>query len=85
MLRYAILAGAVAGLGVALIVRELIPSHPALGAALTRLHASPLRGDDRPPLLVDDRRSTMGGTRSGRGCGSWPSTPGCACRAASWT
>jgi Flp pilus assembly protein TadB len=66
MLRYAILAGAVAGLGVALIVRELIPSHPELGTALNRLHASPLRGDDRPRRDAGDRRSTMGhalGTR----------------------
>ena len=37
MLTAAVAAGLVAGLGALLVVRELLPSHPHLGAALTRL------------------------------------------------
>lgn len=42
-----VLAGAVVGLGVALIVRELIPAPPDLGAALARLRDTPSRPHDR--------------------------------------
>ncbi|MER5456885.1 type II secretion system F family protein [Micromonospora sp. NPDC002389] len=40
-LTIAVLSGAVVGLGVFLIVRELVPATPALGPALRRLHQPP--------------------------------------------
>ncbi|MEU5551793.1 MULTISPECIES: type II secretion system F family protein [unclassified Micromonospora] len=40
-LTIAVLSGAVVGLGVYLIVRELVPATPALGPALRRLHQPP--------------------------------------------
>ncbi len=40
---YALLAGALAGLGLMLIVRELLPSHPELGSALARLDVVTVR------------------------------------------
>lgn len=45
MMVWLILAGAGVGLGLTLIIRELVPSHPDLGHALARLHAVPT-GDD---------------------------------------
>ncbi|MCG7522872.1 hypothetical protein MHW47_00180 [Streptomyces sp. OfavH-34-F] len=60
-LTIALLAGAGIGLGLFFLIRELLPSGPALGPALERLHGRPQaavrRRDDKRPLLerVGDR------------------------------
>ncbi|MCM2430968.1 type II secretion system F family protein [Streptomyces sp. RKAG337] len=54
-LTVALLAGAGIGLGIFFLVRELLPSGPALGPALERLHGKPhapvRRRDDQRPLI----------------------------------
>lgn len=58
MMVWLILAGAGVGLGLTLIIRELVPSPPDLGHALARLHAIP-PGDDG----VDDTETEQDSSR----------------------
>ena len=66
-LAIAVCGGAAIGLGVFLVVRELVPATPALGPALRRLHQPPGTGRGRhgrvPAAGLADRASPAGCAR----------------------
>lgn len=57
-LSLAVLAGSAAGLGLMLIVRELLPSQPQLTAALDRLAPPPIAPTAAPPAVADDHATS---------------------------
>lgn len=63
-LTLAVLAGATAGLGATLIVRELLPSQPQLAAALERLQPPQLTRTASPPATATGPAGRPGGTSS---------------------
>jgi Flp pilus assembly protein TadB len=67
MLTWAILAGGLCGLGVALIVAGLIPVRPDLAESLARLQAHPLQATgQRPDQIAPQRRDGLIGLAGGR-------------------
>ena len=85
-----IAAGALAGLGATVVIRELLPSHPDLADALDRLHPDPARprpaGGTSTPRPGDGVAGTGWLDRLGlRAARRSPTATGCRSRPGTWT